>query len=185
PRRAGAAARALAPPAAAPAGAKGPPPPAPPRGARGAVSPAPPAPPARARAPPAATPAPLPQRESELEPEVEAAGPETERSPWYKRDISFGRGKKDAKTKAEKPKKEKPKKEKPPKSERVPFYKRELSLGGKKEKKGPAGKPKQASASAKRVKRITGLKIGGSQLAAARAHTNGIPEPVQGPREGL
>ena len=171
--------------AAVPAAAQSSPTPAPTPAAPVAVSPAPPAPPAPAQATPAATPAPLPQRESELEPEVEAAGPEAERSPWYKRDISFGRGKKDAKAKAEKPKKEKPKKEKPPKSERVPFYKRELSLGGKKEKKGPAGKPKQASASAKRVKRITGLKIGGSQLAAARVHNNGIPELVQVAREDL
>jgi type IV pilus assembly protein PilM len=35
------------------------------------------------------------------------------------------------------------------------------------------------------MKRITGLKIGGSQLAAARVHNNGVPELVQVAREDL
>jgi type IV pilus assembly protein PilM len=163
-----------------PAAAESSPMPAPTPAAPVAVSPAPPAPPAPAQATSAATP------EPELQPEPEAVDPEGERVPWYKRDLSFGRGKKDAKPKAQekKPKKEKPKKEKPPKGERVPFYKRELSFSGKKER-APAGKSKQAAASAKRVKRITGLKIGGSQLAAARVHNNGAPELVQVAREDL
>src|SRR5205085_2189774 len=77
-----------------------------------------------------------------------------------------------------------------PKGERVPFYKRELSLGGKKGEpkatksaKGARGKT-QKNAS-KRMKRVTGLKIGGSQLAAARVHNNGVPELVQVAREAL
>jgi type IV pilus assembly protein PilM len=155
--------------------------PAPTPAAPVAVSPAPPAPPAPAQAIPTATP----------EPEPEWVDPEDERVPWYKRDLSFGR-KKDAKpkTKAEKPKKEKVKKqrvkkEKPPKGERVPFYKRDLSFGGSKKEKATSGKSKQAAASAKRMKRITGLKIGGSQLAAARVHNNGVPELVQVAREDL
>ncbi|HEX6679537.1 MAG TPA: type IV pilus assembly protein PilM [Gaiellaceae bacterium] len=153
--------------------------PAPTPAAPVAVSPAPPAPPAPAQAAPA-----------QIEPD--AVEPEGERVPWYKRDLSFGGGKKAAQPKAkrekakkEKPKKEKPKKEKPPKAERVPFYKRELSFGGKKEAKAPTGKSKQAAASAKRMKRITGLKIGGSQLAAARVNNNGVPELVQIAREDL
>ena len=160
--------------------------PAPTPAAPVAVSPAPPAPPAPAQAIPTAT--------SEPEPHAvpEPSEPEGERVPWYKRDLSFG-GKKDAKPKAkrekpkkEKTKKEKTKKEKPPKGERVPFYKRELSLGGgKKEAAAPTGKSKQAAASAKRMKRITGLKIGGSQLAAARVHNNGVPELLQVAREDL
>jgi type IV pilus assembly protein PilM len=153
--------------------------PAPTPAAPVAVSPAPPAPPAPAQA--------IPTPEPETQPVPEASDPEGERVPWYKRDLAFG-GKKDAKPKAkpEKPKKEKTKKEKPPKGERVPFYKRELSFGGsKKNVAAPTGKSKQAAASAKRMKRITGLKIGGSQLAAARVHNNGVPELVQVAREDL
>jgi type IV pilus assembly protein PilM len=153
--------------------------PAPTPAAPVAVSPAPPAPPAPAQATPA-----VPQ------PEPEAVEPKGERVPWYKRDISFGGGKKAPKAKQEKPKKEKAKKEKakkekPPQGERVPFYKRELSFGGKKEAKAPTGKSKQAAVSAKRMKRVTGLKIGGSQLAAARVNNNGVPELVQIAREDL
>ena len=161
-------------PAEAPPAAESSPTPAPTPAAPVAVSPAPPVPPAPAQAIPTVTPEPEPE-------------PEGERVPWYKRDLSFG-GKKDAKPKAkkEKPKKEKTKKEKPPKGERVPFYKRDLSFGGgKKEAAAPTGKSKQAAASAKRMKRITGLKIGGSQLAAARVHNNGVPELVQVAREDL
>src|SRR5919206_4305681 len=35
------------------------------------------------------------------------------------------------------------------------------------------------------MKRVTGLKIGGSQLAAARVHNNGVPELVQVARQEL
>src|SRR5436190_5587824 len=191
-------------PAEVPAAAESSPLPTPTPAAPVAVSPAPPAPPAPAQA----TPAPLQQ------PEAEAVEPEGERAPWYKRDISFGGGEKAAKPKAkqekakkekppkgervpfykrelsfggkkDKPKRDKAKKEKPPKGERVPFYKRDLSFGGKKEAKAPTGKSKQAAASAKRMKRITGLKIGGSQLAAARVNNNGVPELVQIARQDL
>ncbi len=172
-------------PAEVPAAAESSPMPAPTPAAPVAVSPAPPAPPAPAQATPAVVP----------QPEPEAVEPEGERVPWYKRDISLDGGKKAPKAKEEKPKKEKPKKvkakkekaknEKRPKGERVPFYKRELSFGGKKEAKAPTGKSKQAAASAKRMKRITGLKIGGSQLAAARVNNNGVPELVQIAREDL
>ena len=173
-------------PAEVPAAAESSPMPAPTPAAPVAVPPAPPAPPAPGQVTPAVP-----------EPEPEADEPEGGRVPWYKRDISFGGGKKASRPKAkqEKPKKEKPKKdkakkvkakkEKPPKGERVPFYKRELSLGGKKEAKAPTGKSKQAAVSAKRTKRITGLKIGGSQLAAARVNNNGVPELVQIARDDL
>src|SRR6266516_5934698 len=103
--------------------------------------------------------------------------PKGERVPFYKRELSFGG-------------KESGPKEKPPKGERVPFYKRELSYGGKKSAtpkvtSAPKGKSQKASASPKRVKRVTGLKIGGSQLAAARVHNNGVPELVQVARQEL
>jgi type IV pilus assembly protein PilM len=112
-----------------------------------------------------------------------------ERVPWYKREISVGR--KSDKPKAEKPakqpkekkakRKEKTKTEQP-QGEKVPFYKRELSFGGK--PKGATGSQK-ASQSVKRTKRITGLKIGASQLAAAQIRNNGTPELVQLARQEL
>jgi type IV pilus assembly protein PilM len=176
-----------------------PPTPAPTPAAPVAVSPAPPVPPAPAQVTPTVVPEQVPVED---EPAAEA-----EQVPWYKRDISFGRGKKAAKPKAKKekqpkekqpkakkprekkPKETKPKetkpKEKKPKGESVPFYKRELSFGGgTKAEKAPKTKT-QPSLSSKRVKRITGLKIGGSQLAAARVHNNGVPELVQVAREDL
>jgi type IV pilus assembly protein PilM len=116
------------------------------------------------------------------------AAPE-ERVPWHKREISLGR--KSDKPKAEKPakqpkekkakRKEKTKTEQP-QGEKVPFYKRELSFGGK--PKGATGSQK-ASQSIKRTKRITGLKIGASQLAAAQIRNNGTPELVQLARQEL
>ena len=121
------------------------------------------------------------------EPELDAEP--VERVPWYKREISLGR--KSDKPKAEKPpkqpKEKKAKPEKKPKAERpqgekVPFYKRELSFGGKTKS---AKAPQKASQSVKRMKRITGLKIGGSQLAAAQIRNNGTPELVQLARQEL
>ena len=121
------------------------------------------------------------------EPELDAE-PE-ERVRWYKREISLGR--KSDKPKAEKPAKQpKQKKAKPekkpkteqPQGEKVPFYKRELSFGGKTKS---AKAPQKASQSVKRMKRITGLKIGGSQLAAAQIRNNGTPELVQLARQEL
>src|SRR6266566_5887449 len=112
-----------------------------------------------------------------------------ERVPWYKREISLGRkpGKPKAEKPAKQPKEKKVKREKEPKTEqpegeKVPFYKRELSFGGK--TKSATGSQK-ASQSVKRMKRITGLKIGGSQLAAAQIRNNGTPELVQLARQEL
>jgi type IV pilus assembly protein PilM len=185
------------------------PPPAPTPAAPVAVSPAPPVPPAPAQAPPPMIepvhePAPAAQPLTDVEPEAPA-----ERVPWYKRELSLGgskaKAKKSKQPKAKKSKEPKPKqlnekqpkqkkqkkqKEKKPKDEQVPFYKRELSFGGKKTKtpnaaKQPLDKSQPASASAKRPKRVTGLKIGGSQLAAARVHNNGVPELVQVARQDL
>src|SRR5919201_3606365 len=166
--------------------------PAPTPAAPVAVSPAPPAPPAPAQVPPATS--------LLLTDEAEVV---EDSVPWYKRELSFGRksGPKKPKTekpheekkpKAEKPHKEKKPKEKKlkekkpkePKGEEVPFYKRELSLG-RKPKSRPKGKAQKGSQSAKRNKRVTGLKIGGSQLAAARIHNNGVPELVQMARQDL
>jgi type IV pilus assembly protein PilM len=155
-----------------------------------AVSPAPPVPPAPAQATADVTPDPEPSFDPAPEPEVEA--PAAESVPWYKRDLSFSRKPKAAKKpKAEKPAKQpKQKKQKLTKDERVPFYKRELSFGGKKADGPKATKPSKSksqkgSTPAKQLKRVTGLKIGGSQLAAARVHNNGVPELVQVARQEL
>ncbi|HEY8235200.1 MAG TPA: hypothetical protein VIF85_01070, partial [Gaiellaceae bacterium] len=160
------------------------PPPAPTPAAPVAVSPAPPVPPAPAQAPADLTPDPEASFDPTPEPEIEAPAGET--VPWYKRDLSFSRKPKAAKKpRAEKPAKQpKQKKQKQPKEERVPFYKKELSFGGKKAD-GPKpttpskSKSQKGSTPSKQLKRVTGLKIGGSQLAAARVHNNGVPELVQ------
>jgi type IV pilus assembly protein PilM len=150
-----------------------------------AVSPAPPVPPATADL------TPVPEPWVDPEPEAELETPVDESVPWYKRELSFGKKPKTAKPKAEKPAKQpKQKKQKLPKEERVPFYKRELSFGGKKADRPKAtraskSKSQKAATPAKQLKRVTGLKIGGSQLAAARVHNNGVPELMQVARQDL
>jgi type IV pilus assembly protein PilM len=127
---------------------------------------------------------------AELDLPVEPA----EKVPFWKRELSFGGGKtvepkekKQPKQKAPKqpkePKQKRPKAEKRPKAQqgpKQPFWKRELSFGG-----GGANSKSGKAAQAKRQKRVVGLKIGGSQLAAARVHNNGVPELVQVAREEL
>ena len=160
------------------------PPPAPTPAAPVAVSPAPPVPPAPAQATPFPA---VPQRRPEQGPEPQAPG--AEKVPWYKRELSLGATPGAKKPKAEKP--AKPAKEKQPKGEQVPFYKRELSFGGKKGDQPTATtasqslRSKSLKSSSKHMKRVTGLKIGGSQLAAARVHNNGVPELVQVARQSL
>jgi type IV pilus assembly protein PilM len=56
-----------------------------------------------------------------------------------------------------------------------------FSFGRKPREPKPAGETKQSS----RQKRLVGLKVGASQLAAARVVNNGVPELVQVAREGL
>jgi type IV pilus assembly protein PilM len=100
--------------------------------------------------------------------------------------------------------KKKPKKEKES-GERVPFYKRDLSFGRKKTDKPDVAefveqreKPKRerrslslprptprAARSGKLPKRVVGLKIGASQLAAATVENNGHAEVVQVARQPL
>src|SRR5436190_783496 len=93
--------------------------------------------------------------------EKPAKQPKAEKSSLLKRDISFKRKPKAKKEKAPKASgEEAPKK---PKRER-------------RSKGGPAPK---------RAKRLVGLKIGASQIAAARIVNNGVPELVQVAREEL
>jgi type IV pilus assembly protein PilM len=92
--------------------------------------------------------------------------------PFWKKDISFGGGKK------------KQPKEKKPKAERAPKQPKE-----KKQKQPRERKPKQPKVKAARgsrgAKRITGLKVGASQLAAARVANNGSAELLQIARTDL
>jgi type IV pilus assembly protein PilM len=101
---------------------------------------------------------------AELPPLEDAAGEKS--VPFWKKDISFGGGKK------------KQPKEKKPKAERTPKPPKE-----KKPKQPRERKPKEPKVKAARgsrgAKRITGLKIGASQLAAARVANNGSAELLQ------
>ena len=136
------------------------------------------------------------------EPELDdaEADAEPEQSSLLKKEISFRR-------KPKEPKQPKAKQEKEPKEPKPKGagLKKEISLpfGRKKAAKEPVvanaepesqakepRKPrlkreKSLSSSGKRTKRLVGLKIGGSQLAAARIVNNGHPELVQVARERL
>ena len=115
--------------------------------------------------------------------ETEAVEPEA-KTPLLKKEISFRRKPKQPKQ----PKK--PGQPKQPKAKGAGL-KREISFRRKPKAEKQAFKPKekaprrQKSASRKRAKRLVGLKIGGSQLAAARVVNNGVPELVQVAREPL
>jgi type IV pilus assembly protein PilM len=101
--------------------------------------------------------------------------------PFWKKDISLGGGaKKEKKPKSERaPKPPKDKEEKAPKQSKEP----------KEPKEPKERKPKQPKVKAARgsrgAKRITGLKVGASQLAAARVANNGSAELLQVARTPL
>jgi type IV pilus assembly protein PilM len=132
-------------------------------------------------------------KEPKPEPELEDGKPSL-----LKKEISFWRKPKEPKQ----PKEPKAKQEKAPKEPKPKGagLKKEISLpfGRKKRVHEPldtaepqakaAGQTRakrQKAHSAKRTKRLVGLKIGGSQLAAARIVNNGHPELVQVARERL
>jgi type IV pilus assembly protein PilM len=104
--------------------------------------------------------------------EVEA----TEKTSLLKKEISFRR--KPKQPKAEKQKAEKPKSEKPRRG-------RARKQDEQPKAKEPRQPRRRREPGAKRVKRLVGLKIGGSQLAAARVVNNGHPELIQVAREDL
>jgi type IV pilus assembly protein PilM len=91
---------------------------------------------------------------------------EEKKVPFWKKDLSFGGGKKEPKA-ARAPKE---KKQKQPKAAKVP--------------KEKAPKVKAARGS-KGAKRLVGLKVGASQMAAARVANNGTAELLQVAREPL
>jgi type IV pilus assembly protein PilM len=139
----------------------------------------------------------------DVEPVAEEAPAAEAKTPFWKKDLSLGKKPKEPKAKKEKAPKEKrekkvkqPKAEKPPKekSDKTPFWK--LELGGKKkgdadfdtpkEKRPKKTKAPKASRAPKATKQtLVGLKIGASQIAAARVNNSGVPQLVQLAREPL
>ncbi|HSC49367.1 MAG TPA: type IV pilus assembly protein PilM [Gaiellaceae bacterium] len=145
---------------------------------------------------PVAAPAPDPEPVAplEAEPEPEPEPEPEEKTSLLKKEISFRRKPKQPKASEEKP--AKPKGSGLKKELSLPSFGRRKSgpidedLAPEPERK--AKEPRKArvrkersSASGKRTKRLVGLKIGGSQLAAARIVNNGAPELVQVAREPL
>jgi type IV pilus assembly protein PilM len=116
-----------------------------------------------------------------------------EKTSLLKKEISFRRKPKQPKP----PKQPKALKEKPPKEPKAKGsgLKKEISFSFRRKPKAelpsepvePKAKAprRQKNAGHKRAKRLVGLKVGGSQLAAARVLNNGVPELVQVAREPL
>jgi hypothetical protein len=102
--------------------------------------------------------------------------------PFWKKEISLG-GKKTEKA-PKQPKEPKERKQKAPKAERAPKTKEPKQPKRAKEpkQKGPKMRAERGS---KAAKRIVGLKIGASQLAAAKVANNGTAELQQVAREAL
>ena len=72
------------------------------------------------------------------------------------------------------------------KETKQPLLEEDQGLDDEKEsKRGRKRGSKASSSSRKRVKKLVGLKIGGSQIAAARVVNNGVPELVQVAREDI
>jgi type IV pilus assembly protein PilM len=110
-----------------------------------------------------------PSLPAEPELPVAVAAPAEEKSvPFWKKDISFG-GKK---------------REKTPKAERAPKQKEQKKQREPRERKEKAPEVKAARGS-KGAKRLVGLKVGASQLAAARVANNGSAELLQVARDPL
>jgi type IV pilus assembly protein PilM len=140
-------------------------------------------------------------KRAKVEPQVEAevlAVEDEPKVPFWRKDLSFGGKKRDKRAKV-KPQVEAevPGVESEP---NVPFWKKDLSFSAKKDKapkpkaerqpkepKAPKVKrPKvRAERGAKGAKRIVGLKIGASQLAAAKVSNNGTAELQQVARSPL
>src|SRR6266513_2459980 len=107
---------------------------------------------------------PVPAAALDLPEPQEPKGPKTS---FFKQEISYGRKNKQPKA-ARSPKPKSGRREpKPSKKARQPKHR------------------KSDSGSSKRVRKLVGLKIGASQLAAARVVNNGSPELVQVARENL
>ncbi len=109
---------------------------------------------------------------------VEAPAETPAKVPFWKKELSLGGGKakapKEKKPKAEKaPKEPKQPKEPKAKKEKAPKQPRSLRL------------PKVEKSGGKSSKRLVGLKVGASQVAAARVSNNGVAELLQVARQPL
>jgi type IV pilus assembly protein PilM len=137
-------------------------------------------------APAAIVPAPTPSLDihppvaaADLPPLVEDAA----KVPFWKKELSLGGKKGDKPLKERKQKPQKPQKPSKVKAERAPKTKEPKRPKEAKERKQKSPKVKVERGSAKG--RIVGLKIGASQLAAARVSNNGSAELLQVAREPL
>jgi type IV pilus assembly protein PilM len=108
---------------------------------------------------------------------VAVASPPAAKTPWWKKEIG---GKKKTAVPAVAPGAAAPAPVSAPPSE--PFWKRGLSMSAPKLPKGSSKGGKKGSRGAKR---LVGLKIGASQLAAARVSNNGVAELEQVARQAL
>ncbi|MFL5963817.1 MAG: type IV pilus assembly protein PilM [Gaiellaceae bacterium] len=124
-------------------------------------------------------------REPVVAPAAVAAPPEAKSTPFWKKELSLGRGSKQPKAaKAPKAAKE-PKAPKEPREKKPPLWKRELKLERKpkvaKQPNAPKRPKQPREQKAKSAKSdIVGLKIGASQVAAARvSNTGGAPHLLQ------
>ncbi|MCW2965906.1 MAG: hypothetical protein JWO17_3158 [Actinomycetia bacterium] len=110
--------------------------------------------------------------------------PKEQKAPLWKRELKFGRAPKEA---------TEPAAIKEPKEKKPPLWKRELKFGKPKEAKQPKGEKQPKTVKQPRQKKakvsktgIVGLKIGASQVAAARVTNNGgSPQLVQVARASL
>src|SRR6266545_3759827 len=105
-------------------------------------------------------------------PEAELPPVASEKVPFWKKDLSFGGGK-PKQPKEKKPKAEKASKQPKEKRAKAPKQPRRLRA------------PKIEKSGGKGAKRLVGLKVGASQLAAARVSNNGVAELLQVAREPL
>ena len=143
----------------------------------------------------------LPQPPAPVAETAPAAEAET-KVPFYKRELSLKRGPRERKPKAEKtPRSARTKRERPAKidANKVRFSKLSLKRGPKEwDAAEPPSEPKPKLRRPPRprlslppalpggsAKKIVGLKIGGSQIAAAYVNNGGSPELVQAVREPL
>jgi type IV pilus assembly protein PilM len=133
-------------------------------------APEPPFPPAPAPEPPAPSPAPTPPLPEAAAPAAEAPTAAAEAVPFWKRDLFGGKSKQPKQPKQSKSKGE----AKPPKAEEPKAAKRPKAKREKAEKVSRRG-----------GKKLVGLKIGASQLAAARTSNNGSVELHQVVRDDL
>jgi type IV pilus assembly protein PilM len=111
-------------------------------------------------------------------PEAELPPVASEKVPFWKKDLSFGGGK------PKQPKEKKPKAEKTPKAEKATKEPKEKKAKAPKEPRRLRA-PKIEKSGGKGGKRLVGLKVGASQLAAARVSNNGVAELLQVAREPL